>query len=334
MFAGTCLLVRFCWYTFVLVRGVISLRNEKDLNMDVSTGREKKREDKVFLRKSEKQILKKQNTLVSRYRDYFTGKLQMKFTNSHILDQKPLDKVNTKSTSESESVVKSESPHQPHAIITTMSAKSSSTQPLWTSDTSKTNPTMISDIDSATHSIRSIFHDLRSINPEDASTLLQLFSSEIKGVQNDNTLLLEKTVQLLSSQPETSRIGKGLTANFVNTLWDALPHPPMRSLDKKFMYRDADGGNNNIRMPDLGRAGSAYAKSVKSIRMKKKNLPDPGELFDGLMRRGGTDGEEAFKGSPTGISSQLFYLATIIIHDIFLTVGSYFPLDPTGRKRG
>ncbi|KAI9647411.1 hypothetical protein NHQ30_003796 [Ciborinia camelliae] len=202
-----------------------------------------------------------------------------------------------------------------------MSAKSSPTQPLWTSDTSKTNPTIISDIESATHSIQSIFRDLKSITPEDANTLIQLFSSEIKGVQNDNTLLLEKTVQLLSSQPETSKIGKGLTASFVNTLWDALPHPPMRSLDKKYRYRDADGGNNNIRMPELGRAGTAYAKSVKAERMAKKNLPDPGELFDGLMRRGdGENGKEGFKGSQTGISSQLFYLATIIIHDLFLTV--------------
>ncbi|QSZ34092.1 hypothetical protein DSL72_005680 [Monilinia vaccinii-corymbosi] len=199
-----------------------------------------------------------------------------------------------------------------------MSANPSSTQqPLWTSDTSKTNPTIITDIDSATHRIQSVFRDLKSIAPEDANTLLKLFSSEIKGVQNDNTLLLEKTVQLLSSQPATSGIGKSLTANFVNTLWNALPHPPGRSLGEEFRYRDADGGNNNIRMPELGRAGTAYAKSVKAERAKKKNLPDPGELFDGLMRRG--DGEKGFKGSPTGISSQLFYLATIIIHDLFLT---------------
>ncbi|KAB8303656.1 hypothetical protein EYC80_005050 [Monilinia laxa] len=220
-----------------------------------------------------------------------------------------------------------------------MSAKSSPTsQPPWTSDTSKTKPTTISDLESATHSIQSIFRDLKSITPEDANTLLKLFTSEIKGVQNDDTLLLEKTVQLLSSQPETSGIGKSLTASFVNTLWDALPHPPMRSLGKEFKFRDANGGNNNIRMPELGRAGTAYAKSVKAERAKKKNLPDPGELFDGLMRRGIEKNEEGgFKGSPTGISSQLFYLATIIIHDLFLTdhedmtrskTSSYLDLSP------
>ncbi|KAF7872129.1 hypothetical protein EAF04_003054 [Stromatinia cepivora] len=292
-------------------------------------------DDKAFVRNFGKRSVKEKNNLVTRYRDYFTGKFQEKFRKSDRLDQKLLPKENIKS--KSEPVSTSHSQYQPQTTTATMSAESSSTQPLWTSDTSKTKPTIISDIESATHSIQSIFRDLKSITPEDANTLLQLFSSEIKGVQNDNTLLLEKTVQLMSSQPETSEIGKSLTASFVNTLWDALPHPPMRSLDKKFMYRDADGGNNNIRMPELGRAGTAYAKNVNAVRMKKKNLPDPGELFDGLMRRGGIDGEEAFKGSPTGISSQLFYLATIIIHDLFLTdhenmtkskTSSYLDLSP------
>ncbi|ESZ96233.1 hypothetical protein SBOR_3391 [Sclerotinia borealis F-4128] len=253
--------------------------------------------------------VKEKNHLITKYRDYFTGKLQVKFGKSHRFDQGPLQKDNITSISQPKS----------HTQTTTMSAKSNTSQPIWTSDTSKNNQTIISDIDSATHSIQSIFRDLKSITPEDANTLLHLFSSEIKEVQDDNTLLLEKTVQLLSSQPETSGIGQSLTASFVNTLWDALPHPPMRSLDKKYKYRDADGGNNNIRMPELGRAGTAYAKSVKAERAVKKNLPDPGELFDGLMMRGNDENGEGYKGSPTGISSQLFYLATIIIHDLFLT---------------
>ncbi|KAJ8071100.1 hypothetical protein OCU04_001441 [Sclerotinia nivalis] len=313
----------------------MSLSAEANINMDDSNRKNGEVDDKAFVRNFRKRSVKGKNNLVTRSRDYFTGKFQEKFRKSDRLDQKPLQKEDIKS--KSEPLLTSQSQYQPQTTTATMSAESSSTQPLWTSDTSKTKPTIISDIESATHSIQSIFRDLKSITPEDANTLLQLFSSEIKGVQNDNTLLLEKTVQLLSSQAESSGIGKSLTASFVNTLWDALPHPPTRSLDKKYMYRDADGGNNNIRMPELGRAGTAYAKNVNAVRMKKKNLPDPGELFDGLMRRGGIDGEEAFKGSPTGISSQLFYLATIIIHDLFLTdhddmtkskTSSYLDLSP------
>lgn len=319
----------------------MSSRDEGNLNMEgVNAG--SGGDDKKFV--------KEKNKLGSKYRNYFTGKFQGKSRKGEKSDQKRPQKGNTRSNSEpipmpastlesrpeppseptlvptSQSQPRPQSHSQPQSqpktitTVTIMPPKPSTSQPRWTSDIPKTTPTVVSDIESATHSIHSIFHDLKTITPEDANTLLQLFSSQIKGVQNDNTLLLEKTVKLLASQPEDSQIGKSLTASFVNTLWDALPHPPVRSLDKKFMYRDADGGNNNILMPDLGKAGTAYAKSVKPERMRKKNLPDPGELFDGLMRRGGLDGEEAFKGSPTGISSQLFYLATIIIHDLFLTV--------------
>jgi linoleate 8R-lipoxygenase/9,12-octadecadienoate 8-hydroperoxide 8R-isomerase len=44
-------------------------------------------------------------------------------------------------------------------------------------------------------------------------------------------------------------------------------------------------------------------------------LPDPGVIFDSLMARG-----DKFEPHPNKISSMLFYLATIIIHDIFRTV--------------
>jgi hypothetical protein len=43
--------------------------------------------------------------------------------------------------------------------------------------------------------------------------------------------------------------------------------------------------------------------------------PDPGLLFDLLMARE----EGTFKENPAGISSVLFYHASIIIHDVFRT---------------
>ncbi|KAM3084311.1 hypothetical protein ACMFMG_001584 [Clarireedia jacksonii] len=162
-----------------------------------------------------------------------------------------------------------------------------------------------------------ILADLKALGIQDADTLLHLFGTEITGVQNDNSLLLEKLVQLLARQPPSSTIGKTLTATFVNTLWSALPHPPLASLGTQYKYREADGSNNNIRAPDLGRAGSPYARTVKASFMQSKDLPDPGELFDTLMSRG--EGDEDYVEHPTGISSVLFYLATIIIHDLFLT---------------
>ncbi|KAG4035571.1 hypothetical protein MFRU_001g03400 [Monilinia fructicola] len=313
----------------------MSLGGKETISMDASHGQNGRGNDKGSVENLVKNQKRRKNNLICIYQNYLTRKFQVRSGKRNTLNPEPLQETNSISILPSKPISQTQSQEQ----ASIMTAKSSpAQQTLWTSDTSKTNPTIISDLESTTHSIQSIFRDLKSITPGDANTLLKLFTSEIKGVQNDDTLLLEKTVQLLSTQPETSGIGKSLTAAFINTLWDALPHPPLRSLGKEFKYRDADGGNNNIRMPDLGRAGTAYAKSVKAERPKKKNLPDPGELFDGLLRRGiEENGEGGFKGSPTGISSQLFYLATIIIHDLFLTdhedmtrskTSSYLDLSP------
>lgn len=80
-------------------------------------------------------------------------------------------------------------------------------------------------------------------------------------------------------------------------------------------YRMPDGSFNNIMQPHLGRAGSPYAKSVRSAKRLNGVRPDPGQLFDLLLARE----EGQFRENPAGISSMLFYHASIIIHDIFRT---------------
>jgi hypothetical protein len=157
--------------------------------------------------------------------------------------------------------------------------------------------------------------DLKSIGFSDVETLLESFYDQTKGVQDDNTLLLERLVEIFAKLPANSKNGKDLTDGFVNQLWGALPHPPVVSLGAKYKYRDADGGNNNIAFPDLGRAGTPYARSSKPTIMQNIALPDPGSIFDTLMERG-----DHFEPHPNKISSMLFYLASIIIHDLFRTV--------------
>jgi hypothetical protein len=157
--------------------------------------------------------------------------------------------------------------------------------------------------------------DLRRIGFQDVQTLLQSFYDQTQGVQDDNTLLLEHLVQLLAKLPANSKVAKSLTDGFVNQLWSALPHPVVSSLGSQFKYRDADGGNNNIQMPNMGRANTPYARSAKPTAMQNIALPDPGQIFDSLMVRG-----DKFDPHPNGISSMLFYQATIIIHDLFRTV--------------
>lgn len=76
-----------------------------------------------------------------------------------------------------------------------------------------------------------------------------------------------------------------------------------------------DGSFNNILEPHLGRAGSPYAKSVRSSKRLHGARPDTGQLFDLFMARE----ENNFKENPAGISSMFFYHVSIIIHDIFRT---------------
>lgn len=161
----------------------------------------------------------------------------------------------------------------------------------------------------------SLLADLSKLGFKDVETLLKLFYSEVKGQQDDNKLILEGLVKVLSKLDDGSKLSNQLTNGFIDNLWNALPHPPMTSLGKEYKYRAADGSNNNIREPNLGAAGTPYARSARPIVLQNIALPDPGTIFDSLMDRGGK-----FEPHPNKISSMLFYLATIIIHDIFRTV--------------
>ncbi|KAH8805747.1 9,12-octadecadienoate 8-hydroperoxide 8R-isomerase [Xylogone sp. PMI_703] len=174
--------------------------------------------------------------------------------------------------------------------------------------------------------------DLKKFGFRDVETLFQLFSSEVKGFQNDDQLILEHLVQLLAKLPTSSKLSNDLTSSFINSLYNSLPHPPVSSLGSQYKYRSADGSNNNIRDPNLGKANTPYARSAKPVILQNIALPDPGIIFDSLMVRG-----ETFEPHPNKISSMLFYLATIIIHDIFLTshddytismASSYLDLSP------
>lgn len=96
------------------------------------------------------------------------------------------------------------------------------------------------------------------------------------------------------------------------------------------MSEEADYVQNPL-MPDLGKSGTHYAKTVKKLKCLSGTLPDPGMLFDCkprsisripftlsdtcavLMCRS----DSSFKENPAGISSMLFYHATIIIHGMW-----------------
>ncbi|KAG0652625.1 9,12-octadecadienoate 8-hydroperoxide 8R-isomerase [Hyphodiscus hymeniophilus] len=121
-----------------------------------------------------------------------------------------------------------------------------------------------------------------------------------------------KYIVVATSLPNDSQLRDDLSGQFIKTLWNGLKHPPISYLGE-FKYRAADGSNNNILYPNLGAAGSHYARSVVPQHMKPAILPDPSIIFDTILAR------QEFKEHPSKISSTLFYFATIIIHDIFHT---------------
>lgn len=111
------------------------------------------------------------------------------------------------------------------------------------------------------------------------------------------------------------------------TVYKDLPHPPGSYLalpnpassvgppsKVKYAFRSSDGSNYNPLFPTMGQANSPYARSVPSTNFVPSSaLPDPGLVFDTLLRR------EKFEVHPGGISSLFFAFADLVIHSIFNT---------------
>jgi linoleate 10R-lipoxygenase len=82
----------------------------------------------------------------------------------------------------------------------------------------------------------------------------------------------------------------------------------------QYAYRSFDGSDYNPLYPTLGQAGTPYARTVPSTNITPvKSLPDPGLVFDALLRRDG------FTPHPDGVSSLFFAFANLVIHSIFNT---------------
>ncbi|RDB26685.1 Linoleate 10R-lipoxygenase [Hypsizygus marmoreus] len=143
---------------------------------------------------------------------------------------------------------------------------------------------------------------------------------------DDRELLLEKALVLmarLQHNPVSLKIQQFVIA----LLYNDLPHPPCSYLSTfniaapvaqpqnvKYAYRSPDGSNYNPLFPSLGKAGSPYARSVPALKAVPKHaLPDPGLVFDTLLKR------DKFVEHPGGVSSLFFAFADLVIHSIFQT---------------
>lgn len=179
-----------------------------------------------------------------------------------------------------------------------------------------------------------LLKDLQHLGIEDYKTLKDILDVTVTGQDDDNEMLLERTVTMLSKLPPHSREGRQATDAFVNALWEALDHPPTQLRSNDSCYREANGSYNNLDDHTTGAANTRYARTTPARVFQGPDLPDPGLIFDSIMNRG--DGA-SFREHPNKVSSMLFYLATIITHDLFQTdsrdasvnlTSSYLDLSP------
>ncbi|KAK0729630.1 heme peroxidase [Lasiosphaeris hirsuta] len=176
--------------------------------------------------------------------------------------------------------------------------------------------------------------DIKTLRLADYKTLRSMVKAKLKGekISDDKTMIMERVIQLVSNLPSNSKTRIELTNNFLSGLWYSLEHPaPSRYVGDKFQYRQADGSYNNIMFPQLGAAGTSYARSVNPTVIRQGALPDPALIYDSVMKR------TEYKKHPNNVSSILWYWASIIIHDLFWTdyrdmtkskTSSYLDLSP------
>lgn len=197
-------------------------------------------------------------------------------------------------------------------------------------------PTQVGD---GTYSVRKretgLRLDLNYLGWKDIKTVVDIIKSKIHGNEpmDDKTMLMERIIQLVAGLPTKSRSRVVLTDQFINELWYCLDHPVLTYIGEQYMYRTADGSFNNPLCPQMGAAGTNYARSVRPTIMVPGALPDPGLIYDSVMKRSSS----GYRKHPNNVSSILWYWATIIIHDLFWTdyqdmnkskTSSYLDLSP------
>jgi hypothetical protein len=169
---------------------------------------------------------------------------------------------------------------------------------------------------SSMQELEGLVGDFSKFSAGDWKTLLETVKLKVAGDPiDDKTYYTERLIQEASKLAPDSMVGGKLSDGLLSQLWNDLQHPPQSYLGEQYKYRSADGSNNSFTLPDLGKAGTPYARTAAPNTVQNPALPDAGVIFDSIMARKDKNREP----HPNKISSVLFYLAAIIIHDLFRT---------------
>ncbi|KAG7444916.1 heme peroxidase [Guyanagaster necrorhizus] len=136
---------------------------------------------------------------------------------------------------------------------------------------------------------------------------------------DDRKLLLEHGLVFLSRMPP-GPLAQSLQNKAISLLYNDLSHPPATYIGNEYKFRSADGSNNNILAPDMGKAGTPYARSVQQTHpLPRRDMPDAGLIFDTMQ----------FVKHPGGLSSLMFAFAALVIHTVFRTSHTDISINET-----
>ncbi|KAF7728139.1 hypothetical protein EC973_006654 [Apophysomyces ossiformis] len=135
---------------------------------------------------------------------------------------------------------------------------------------------------------------------------------------NDRENAFENLINIFSNAKPDDRFKDEMEA-LISVVSNSLNRALEEGIQKPFLnllgneYRSADGSGNGVLCPDVGKSGSRYSRTVSSTSRLFTNLPDPDVVFDRLLKRP----QDQFRPHQSNINTILFYLATVITHDLF-----------------
>ncbi|KAJ3993518.1 heme peroxidase [Lentinula boryana] len=125
---------------------------------------------------------------------------------------------------------------------------------------------------------------------------------------------ISDALTVLATLPEGSEVAVKIGNAAIGLLYNTVPHPPAALMGEVHSFRHADGGGNNLQVPNMGRAGTPYARSVQSKWCSSSfSLPDPDLVFETLLKR------RDIMDHPGGNSSLTFAFASLVTHSLFRT---------------
>ena len=147
-------------------------------------------------------------------------------------------------------------------------------------------------------------HNINNIDDRKMLVSFHLCTSRLMTGKADFSSKLEHGLILLASTPPESEIYQkmqnaavqlrtplsitlhSIASDTPTTVYNDLTHPPSTYVSNKYAWRSADGSYNNVNIPEMGKAGNPYSRSVQMVHpLPGHMLPDAGLVFDTLLKR-------------------------------------------------